>query len=471
VLSAVVLAACSQGHGTTATTTATTASTATPPAATTTLAQPAAGPNGIGDPYFPSAGSPGIDVQREDLALTWDPASSRFAGTATIVARATADLSQIDLDLQGMSVSAATIGGSAVPVEQREEKLELRPAGPISRGSRLNIVVTYAGAPTPGVLSFPAAGLELPNGFRVERGVGFALSEPFSAHRFFPCSDHPSDKALFSVAITTPRGVASIASGRLVSQTSTGGAVTRRFVEDRPMATYLLQLAVGPLRLTRPERAADGVVYRSASLPVYARRTAQAVARARAMLDWFSARFGRYPFGEYGLLVVDYPEDASLETQSLPVYPGAIVGDESLLAHELAHQWFGDAVTPVRWSDIWLNEGFATYASWLWLDHSGTSPMADSAAGATDQLNVLNEQVALGDPGVENMFSATVYLRGALLLHSLGDERAVPVLRAWYRAHRYGNGSTDQFVALAGRITGLPASYFDRWLAAGPLPT
>jgi aminopeptidase N len=189
-----------------------------------------------------------------------------------------------------------------------------------------------------------------------------------------------------------------------------------------------------------------------------------------AMLDWFATRFGPYPFGEYGLLVIDYPEQASLETQTLPVYPGSIVSDQTLLAHELAHQWFGDAVTPERWSDIWLNESFATYATWLWLDHERMTPMSESVLSARDDLEALGEHVALGDPGRAAMFSATTYLRGALLLHSLGDARAVSLMRAWYMARRYRNGSTDQFVRLARIATGLPRSYFDAWLKAGPLP-
>jgi aminopeptidase N len=141
-------------------------------------------------------------------------------------------------------------------------------------------------------------------------------------------------------------------------------------------------------------------------------------------------------------------------------------------SHELGHQWWGDNVTCKTWSDIWLNEGFATYAQWLWSESQGEGTAAEIAAYVYSEVHPAGDpfwQVLPGDPGAVRLFDDAVYDRGALTLQHLrelvGDDTFFAILRAWATAHRYGNGTTAEFRALAEQISGANLdAFFQTWL-------
>jgi aminopeptidase N len=198
------------------------------------------------------------------------------------------------------------------------------------------------------------------------------------------------------------------------------------------------------------------------------------------MLTFFADRFGPYPFHEYGVVVPDLRTGGfGFESQTLSLLAPDVfsdrVGAGTVLSHELAHQWFGDDVSPATWRDIWLNEGFATYAEWLWEDHALGVPLTvnvDRARRAVDRPG----STSVDDPGVGAMFATVVYQRGALTLdalrHTVGDTTFFTLLRTYVQRYGGRSASTRDFVALAGQVAGRDlTSFFAAWLGPGPLPT
>jgi hypothetical protein len=203
-------------------------------------------------------------------------------------------------------------------------------------------------------------------------------------------------------------------------------------------------------------------------------RTAAALRRLPEILDWESGLFGRYPFGSAGAVVDDLPPGQvgyALETQNRPVFPGDGDGpavDVPTLVHELSHQWFGDSVTPRSWQDMWLNEGFATYTTWLWQEREDGVPVSRSAATAFADPAAWAFPPA-APPTAADVSAQPVYDRGALVLYelhqALGETAFAKLLRGWPAAHSYGNASTADFTAYcAGLTTRDLTPLFATWL-------
>jgi hypothetical protein len=204
--------------------------------------------------------------------------------------------------------------------------------------------------------------------------------------------------------------------------------------------------------------------------------------REGEVLHFLAGTFGRYPFRASGGIVDDIEGFSfALENQTRPIYSKGFFSDPqsgtAVVVHELAHQWYGDSLAVRRWRDIWLNEGFATYAEWLWSQHEGAeSPqqifdLAYAGIPGDDDFWKLR----IGDPGPGHMFDRPVYTRGAMTLQQLrvavGDTDFFRILRRWARVHRGGNVSTGQFVGLAERISGKQLDgLFRQWLYTAGKP-
>jgi aminopeptidase N len=204
-----------------------------------------------------------------------------------------------------------------------------------------------------------------------------------------------------------------------------------------------------------------------------------AFGRQAEMLDVFSRLFGPYPFPAYTVVVTADDLEIPLESQSLSTFGRNLVrGDwdaTRLVAHELSHQWFGNAVTLARWSDIWLHEGFACYAEWLWSEESGDESTEARARHHWQRLAELPQDVVLRDPGPAQMFDDRVYKRGALTLHALrhavGDQAFFALLPRWVAEFRGGSVTTEDFLAFAGTHTGVDVkALLGPWLEDRALP-
>ncbi len=186
---------------------------------------------------------------------------------------------------------------------------------------------------------------------------------------WFPGSHHPSDKASYDLTVTVPKGLTAVSNGELKSRRTSGGKTTFVWHTAEPMASHAATLAIGRYTVTRSTTQSGLPVYVAVD-PSQAEASRAVLARLPEVMEWAENNFGPYPFSSTGA-IVDRPEDAdyALETQNRPVYAGA--PDTETLVHEIAHQWFGDSVTPKSWADMWLNEGLATYAEWLWTEDEG----------------------------------------------------------------------------------------------------
>jgi aminopeptidase N len=438
-------------------------------AATLAIAAPAlaaavAGAPGVGDPFFPLAGNGGIDVSDYSLQLAYDPATRHLEGTATLSVRATQDLSRFDLDLRGFSLGTVRVDGAAATTARDGQELQITPAESLHKGETFTVVVPYSG--TPQVVTDPDDSIE---GWVPTDDGAAVVNEPQGSPAWYPVNDTPRDKATFTVAMEVPDGLTAVGNGRLVSKTSSAGHTTFKWREGYPMAPYLATITLGRFNVTegRTPGGVDTYIAVDSSLGSSASSSMKKLPR---MVDFLVDLYGAYPFENAGAIVDNAPDIGySLETQTKPFFDDA--PDAVTVLHELAHMWFGDAVTLKQWPDIWLHEGFATWSEWIWTERQGNQ----TAAQQLKQLENKPAKSWLWSPPPGNvgspaeLFSGVVYERGAMTLEALreriGDATFFRLLRTWYAENRYGNVTTADFVRLAERISGRELSdFFDAWL-------
>jgi len=410
---------------------------------------------GIGDPYFPSSGSVGLDVLHVELDLRPDFAARTIDGSASLSIEATQRLERFSLDLAGLAVEHLTVDGRPAALEREGSELWIAPSAPIAAGTTFNVEIAYSGAPGQ---EAPEATFRFSQGWQFFDGGAYVASEPDGASRWFPANNDPSDKATYILRLSVPLPYVAAANGRLLEVVQEGQ--TRTFVWDSsdPMAAYLVTVVIGDLQV-REGLAPGGLPLRS----YYPAEADEAVIAQfdgiAQMLGYFETLFGEYPFAAYGTVVVPTELPFALETQTLTLYGRNFDGSQNVIAHELAHEWFGNSVSLQRWRDIWLNEGFATYASYLWYEHLTDREHAQVELHALYRtLRQSDERInlAIGDPGPERLFDEAVYVRGALTLEALrdtvGDSRFFEILRTYAERFRHGNASTQDFIDVAEEV-------------------
>ncbi|GAA3452523.1 M1 family metallopeptidase [Dactylosporangium matsuzakiense] len=424
------------------------------------------GAPGAGDPALPTYGNGGFDVAHYDLDVRYQPAIDELtAAHATIRATATQNLSRFDLDLIGLTVDAVRVDGRPATWTRDGWELVVTPPRGLRQGRPFTVDVTYHGVPKG--WSIPDDSGERPPtqfGFVPTDDGAIVLGEPESAMTWYPSSDHPADKATFAVAVTVPDGLAAISVGLPLGHTTRSGWTTWRWASRHPSVTYATTIAIGRWRIdSHLHHGRPTIIAVDAALgPQYD----APVARTDEIIDYFETLFGPYPFESAGAIVERQPGLlAALETRTRPIYPSDRFEDTNAkyavetVAHETAHQWFGDSVSIDFWYDLWLNEGFATYASWLWDEHDGFRTVREQFNRFYDYpLDFPFWTPAPYDPTDGDAIKSSNYYRGAMALHALrkqvGDPVFFALLRTWAAQHRDGNASTEQFIALATRLSG-----------------
>ena len=398
--------------------------------------------------------------------------TNRLRGTATIHAHSTQLLERFSLDLMRLRVSRVRISGqSAARFSQTPRKLVISPAHALAADTDFVVVIDYAGAPGPVRSRWGALGWEeLSDGALV-------AAQPSGAPTWFPANDRVDDKAAYGIRVRTDQAYTVVANGVLVDRRVASGLGHWHYEQAEPTASYLATVQIG--RYERHGTDWDGIPGVIAYPRLIEGRVMDDLAAVDDMMALFQERFGPYPFESYTVVVTSDELEIPLEAQALAIFGSNHLDghglSERLVAHELAHQWFGNSVGLSAWKDIWLNEGFACYAEWIWSEHSGGMSAAGWAQQFRRQLSTQPRDIVVGDPGPASMFDDRVYKRGALTLHALrtviGDVAFFEVLRAWTDRHRFGTATTDEFRALAGEISGQPLDrLFRSWLFELPLP-
>ncbi|MCS5734107.1 M1 family metallopeptidase [Herbiconiux daphne] len=424
-----------------------------------------------GDPYTPGIGTWAYRVLTYDLTLDYRVETNRLDGVAVIVAEAVVDLDHIPLDLSKLKATKVRLDGRRVNrMSQSTHTLTVRPDRPIAAGTRFELQIDYGGRPGPRRSAWGPIGWE-----ELDDGV-LTASQPSGSSTWFPCNDRPGDKAAYRIRFTAEEDYTVVCSGLLVQRTVRSGRATWLWEQPRPTAAYLATVQIGHYA----RRSSLGEVPVDYAFPAALDQRVRAdFSPLERMIGYFSQVFGPYPFDRFAVVVTDDDLEIPLEAQAMAIFGANHVdgesGSERLIAHELAHQWFGNSVGVAAWKDIWLNEGFACYAEWLWSEHDG-GPSADRLAREHYQrLRAAPQDLVIGEPGAASMFDDRVYKRGALTLHALrrdvGDETFFGILRDWTAEHAHATADTAEFIALVEARTGRSfGAYFGGWLYSSALP-
>src|SRR5262245_8382027 len=426
-----------------------------------------AGAPGVGDAYYPTYGNGGYDVQHYDLNVRYAPARNHLQGTATIQADATQDLTCFNLDLVGLEVLGLTVDGQPATFARSQHELKITPATMLGSGDPFEVVVDYEGTPHP----FALPGTSARAGFMKTRDGAIVAGEPEVAAGWFPVNDHPVDRATYTFHVTVPNRFEVVANGLPGGTAPHGHRTTHTWVASDPMASYLATIDIGHWRM-RTRETDSGLPVIDAVAPGMVSASRTALRREPEILSFLEDQFGPYPFEAAGAIVTDTPKlGFALETQTRPIYPSHAFPGVYYLVHELAHQWFGDLVSVGGWQHIWLNEGFATYAEWLWTEHRGFGTTQETFLGDYHAIPRGSPfwEIVIGDPGVQDLFDGAVYERGAMTLQALRNEIGTAnffeVLHEWVQDHAFGTGTTDDFIALAEQVSGQQLDdLFQTWL-------
>lgn len=430
------------------------------------------------DPYYPRVGSPVVDALHYDLDLTWRRAQRRLVGHETLTFRAAQSADTFALDLgASMTVTAVEVDGVAVDFRRPDHDLIVEQ--PVVADATRTVTIDYDGPPQP--VKAPSVRSDVETvGFHTTRtGRVWAMQEPYGAFTWYAVDDQPADKATYDISITAPAGWKGV-SGGVLTGTETGGdgRVTTHWHLGSPTASYLTTIAIGPYR-HRTVPGTDTVP----RIDIWALagdigRLTRTYAKAGEALAWLERRLGPYPFDSLGILTVTGSTSA-METQTM-----VTIGDTpyatspDVILHEFSHQWYGDLMTPSVWSDVWMNEGMATYLQAVW---SSTQP------GGTSMKRTLRDWASYdgqlrAESGAPAAFyrrhfgSSNVYYCAALMWARLRERLGSPLfwrlVREWPRSQSYGNGDYASITAWWSEQSGQDLSaFFRRWLLSTRSPT
>jgi aminopeptidase N len=418
------------------------------------------------------------DVLHYRLELDVDPTAEYLNGANTMTVSVLADgVTVFHFWLhEAMTISSVEVDGRPVTWQRPDsEVIEVMLDRTFDRQETFDIKVVYEGSPvTTGLMSIVFEQRE------DEEVVVSTLSEPWFSYTWWPVKEDSRDKATGELLITVPDDLTVVSNGVLVETEYVAG--DRRLFQwssEYPMSPYLFAFSA-----TRYNTFSDWFVHEDGSMPVEFfiypesdNATNRGLWRLSLdMLSTFSQIFGLYPFSEEKYAIYEFPWGGGMEHQTAT---GQGAFHESLTAHELAHQWWGDMVTCASWSDIWLNEGFATYSEALWYEHRNGGASLFALKRAMDQRRPdrLDDSVYVHDPtSVARIFSGNYsYRKGAWVVHMLrgvvGDGAFFATLEEYRRRFEYSTANTDDLRQVAESVWGGDLRwFFDQWVYGGGAP-
>lgn len=424
----------------------------------------------MGDSYFPADGCRDYTPVGYFLDLDYDPVSDFLRGECVCELRTAQPTCELSFDL-GLQVDAIFVDDDPVSFDQRDGKLvvfiDLEPGAHQVR-------ISYGGRPGDVAIRGERSWLRTPLG-----ALGARM--PHAAAFWYPVNDHPSKKATYRTSITLPKPFVAVLPGKLQHREETANKARFEWQSSEPIAPHVYSLAVEPLTLDIHSDAESESQFLAAfgELPREVAGSArESIEETPAIVEWASRHFGAYPFDSLGGIVTQQAGPYALETQTHPIYGNAFFGDginPYVVAHEIGHQWFGNAVSVSDWSDIWISEGLAAYVSWLWSEESGNGT-CDELFSSFYQLrrgDTRYWEIAPGNPSPALLMSAPVYERGAMAVHCLrravGDERFFETLRTWTRDRVHRHGSVSDLTLLFNGIADV-SELSQEWLFGKVLP-
>jgi len=419
---------------------------------------------------------PGVDVQHYVFRVTLSDDNDEIAGETTVDLRFLEDgVAQFALDLasakegKGMIVSEVTANGAALRYSHAADRLNITLGAAPKPGERRQVTVKYRG--------IPSGGLKFVKNKYGDRGM-FSANWPDLAHQWLPTIDHPYDKASSEFVITAPSRYQVVANGVLVEQADLGdGRRVTHWKQSAPIATWLDNIAVAQF-VSRHFGAAAGVALetwvfpqdRDKGIATFEEPTRQAI-------EFYSDRIGPYPYEKLAQVQNGNANSGAMEHASAIFYgQNAVSGVPAfgLVAHETAHQWFGDSVTEKDWDDVWLSEGFATYFALLCTEHyqgrdAFVAGLKRSRATIFTTEKRLVGVAVVQDKEWKGIPNGVVYQKGAWTLHMLrgvlGIEKFWAGIREYYRRYRDSNASSDDFRKVMEETSATDLGwFFGQWL-------
>jgi len=425
--------------------------------------------SGVGDSIFPTEGNSGYDVQHYNLDIVWDGEESIVA-SAEIQLIPTENLTDFHLDFHGLNIDNITVNGVVATFDREGDELIITPVNELQSDELTTVMIRYHGEPNAIEGNLDAIGDVIGGWHTTTYGV-YVASEPNGAKSWYPTNNHPTDPATYTFRVTVPEPNIVIANGLLVDETDNGETTTFVWQANDPIASYLTTVVIGEYRKEEQVGPNDLPIYNYYHVDVPETAT-QDFGEQPAILARFAEVFGDYPFESAGAIVIPESSFPALETQTRAIY-GQEATAYPIIAHELAHQWFGNAITLEDWRDIWVKEGFATYAEYLYEEvRDGGDPEAVLSYFASA---VQWDSTAPSDVSASNLYHTGVYMRAGLMLHHLrlrlGDETFFNLTRTYVQQFQGDAASGDDFITLAESVSGEDlGEFFDAWLNDDELP-
>src|SRR5687768_1015072 len=391
------------------------------------------------------------------------------------------NVTEIDFDFGRMSITAVTLNGEVVPYERGDGRLNVKPVKALSRNSRVVVAVSYHGKPADGlILAVDKTG----------RPSAVGDNWPNRVHHWIPSLDHPSAKATVKFNVTAPARTNVVANGRLDQILTTSSTTkTWSFTESVPIPPYCMIIAVGEFaQVVPPQQDITPLAY---YVPLPEKDIAlSGFSTAYPSLKYFSQTVGPYPYEKLAM-IVGSTRFGGMENSTAIVFSSTLLdprpnaplsrtfqireGIVSLVAHEIAHQWFGDSVTQSTWSDLWLSEGFATYFAALFIRHTdGDQAFSNYMAKARQTYLGSAESIKkpLHDKETEDLMrllNANSYQKGAWVLHmlraELGDKHFFDGVKRYYERHKNGTASSEDLRAALEKTSGKNLKpFFTSWV-------
>ena len=417
----------------------------------------------------------GFDVQYYHLNIAIFPDEERFRGTVTVRQTIRTDgLKHLVIDAyNNLTILSAFVRHQSVTFRHDENILTIPLPDSVQAGDTITVQIDYAGIPA-AIGGFESISFSTHEGYPVIS----TLSEPFGAPAWWPCRDNPADKAdSMDITVTVPSNLIVASNGKLLTVTDNGDEThTYHWQVRYSIATYLVSLAVSNY-VTWSDyyhyAPDDSMIIRYYAYLEHEKQAREDFRVTPDMISFYSSVFGPYPFlrEKYGMAV--FPWGGAMEHQTCTSYgAGLIRGNhvyDRVIAHELAHQWFGDLITMRYWSHIWLNEGFATYAEALWIEHLFGKEGYSNYMTALDPGFFPTSVYVRDSTDISELFSQTVYHKGAWVLHMLryvmGDTAFFQSLRDYRTQFAYGNACTEDFRKVCEKHYHTSLDwFFDQWV-------